>query len=66
MTKLRDRAEKATGSVKDALLNITSETKEMEKRAKFLYDNGWKYAMIDVITCGTAAVQTLREKIRRL
>ncbi len=64
MTKLRDKAEKETGQVKDALLNITAETEEMKKRAKFLHDRGWKYAMIDVVTCGTAAVQTLREVLR--
>jgi len=61
MTKLRDKAEKETGEVKDALLNITAETEEMKKRAKVLHDNGWKYAMIDVVTCGTSAVQTLRD-----
>jgi ribulose-bisphosphate carboxylase large chain len=61
MTKLRDKAEKETGDVKDALLNITSETEEMKKRAKLLHDKGWKYAMIDVVTCGSASVQTMRE-----
>ncbi|PIO08000.1 type III ribulose-bisphosphate carboxylase [Candidatus Pacearchaeota archaeon CG10_big_fil_rev_8_21_14_0_10_34_12] len=61
MAKMRDKAEKMTGEVKDALLNITSETKEMEKRAKFVHNHGFKYAMIDVVTCGTASVQTLRE-----
>jgi ribulose-bisphosphate carboxylase large chain len=63
MSKLRDKAEKETGEIKDAFINITSETKEMEKRAKFLHDHGFKYAMIDVVTCGTAAVQTLRETL---
>lgn len=61
MTKLRDKAEKLTGEQKDALINITAETKEMIKRAKFLHDYGWRYAMIDVVTCGTSAVQTLRD-----
>lgn len=61
MTKLRDKAEKATGEVKDAFINITGETEEMKKRAKFLHNHGWKYAMIDVVTCGAASVQTLRE-----
>jgi ribulose-bisphosphate carboxylase large chain len=63
MTKLRDKAEKETGEVKDALINITAETKEMEKRAKFLHNHGWKYAMIDVVTCGSSAVQTLRDTL---
>ena len=60
MTRLRNKAEKETGEVKDALLNITGETNEMIKRAKLLHDNGWKYAMIDVVVAGTASVQTLR------
>ncbi len=64
MTKLRDKAEKETGEVKDALLNITGETEEMKKRAKFLHNNGWKYAMIDVVTCGAAAVQTMRNVLQ--
>ena len=62
MAKLRDRAEKETGEQKDALLNITGETKEMIRKAKLLHDYGWRFAMIDVVTCGTAAVQTLREE----
>ena len=63
MGKMRDRAEKETGQVKDALINITAETKEMEKRARALHEHGFKYAMIDVVTSGTAAVQTLRETL---
>lgn len=63
MTKLRDKAEKLTGETKDALLNITAETSEMQKRAKLLHDLGWKYAMIDVVTTGCASVQTLRETL---
>nr|VDD89158.1 RuBisCO long chain, Form III-b [uncultured archaeon] len=63
MTKLRNKAEQLTGEKKDAFLNITAETKEMQKRAKFLHDHGWNYAMIDVVVSGTAAVQTLRETL---
>ncbi len=63
LTKMRDKAEKLTGEVKDALINITAETKEMEKRAKFLHNYGWKYAMIDVVTSGVSSVQTLRETL---
>lgn len=60
MTKLRSKAEKLTGEKKDALINITAETEEMKKRAKILNNYGWKYAMIDVVVAGTAAVQTMR------
>ncbi|NJD77476.1 MAG: type III ribulose-bisphosphate carboxylase [Candidatus Methanoperedens sp.] len=62
MAKLRDRAEKETGEQKDALLNITGETKEMIRKVKFLHDYGFRLAMIDVVTCGTASVQTMREE----
>ena len=63
MTKMRDKAEKETGEIKDGLINITAETKEMIRRAKYLNDKNWKYAMIDVVTCGTSAIQTLRETL---
>lgn len=59
--KMRDKAEKETGQRKSALINITGETKLMEKRAKMLHDLGWEYVMIDVVTVGVSAVQTLRE-----
>ncbi|MFZ3169167.1 MAG: type III ribulose-bisphosphate carboxylase [Candidatus Methanoperedens sp.] len=62
MAKLRDKAEKETGEEKDALLNITGETKEMIRKAKLLNDSGWRFAMIDVVTCGTASVQTMRDE----
>ena len=62
MTKLREKAEKETGEQKDALLNITGETREMMRKAKLLQDSGWRFAMIDVVTCGTASVQTMREE----
>lgn len=59
--KMRDKAEKETGDRKSALINITGETKLMEKRAKMLHDFGWEYVMIDVVTSGMSAVQTLRD-----
>ncbi|MFZ3384202.1 MAG: type III ribulose-bisphosphate carboxylase [Candidatus Methanoperedens sp.] len=66
MAKLRDKAEKETGEQKDALLNITGETKEMIRKAKLLHDSGWRFAMIDVVTCGTASVQTMRDECNDL
>lgn len=59
--KMRDKAEKETGETKSALINITGETRLMEKRVKMLHDFGWEYAMIDVVTVGVSAVQTLRK-----
>ncbi|PWI48176.1 type III ribulose-bisphosphate carboxylase [Candidatus Heimdallarchaeota archaeon B3_Heim] len=61
MAKTRDKAEKETGDIKDALINVTAETKEMEKRTKLIHDHGFRYFMIDVVTTGFSAVQTLRE-----
>ena len=61
LAKMRDKAEKETGEIKDAFINITGEVEEMKKRAKFLHNHSFKYAMIDVVTCGVASVQTLRE-----
>lgn len=61
MTAMRAKAEKMTGETKSAFINITAETDEMKRRAKLLADNGWNYAMIDVVVTGTAAVQTLRD-----
>ncbi len=60
-SRMRDRAEKETGLRKSALINITGETNTMVGRARFLHDHGFEYAMIDVVTVGFAALQTLRE-----
>jgi ribulose-bisphosphate carboxylase large chain len=59
--KMRDKAERETGERKSALINITGETRQMMKRAKMLHDLGMEYAMIDVVTVGISALQTLRE-----
>ncbi|HVP23404.1 MAG TPA: type III ribulose-bisphosphate carboxylase [Conexivisphaerales archaeon] len=59
--RARDRAERETGERKSYLINITAETKEMERRAKLVKDLGGEYVMIDVLTAGWAALQTLRE-----
>lgn len=61
LAKKRDDAEEETGELKSALLNITAETEEMEERAIMLADLGWEYAMVDVVTVGPAALQTIRE-----
>jgi ribulose-bisphosphate carboxylase large chain len=61
MTKLRDKAEKETGMKKSAFLNITADVETMKKRADLLAENGWNYAMIDVIVAGTAGVMTMRD-----
>jgi len=60
--EMRDRAEEETGEKKVYMANITSETKEMLKRAQFVKDNCGRYVMIDILTCGFSALQTVREK----
>jgi ribulose-bisphosphate carboxylase large chain len=58
---MADKAESETGERKAYLVNVTAETKEMLKRAQLAEKMGSKYIMIDVLTAGWAAVQTLRE-----
>ncbi|MEM3557312.1 MAG: RuBisCO large subunit C-terminal-like domain-containing protein, partial [Conexivisphaerales archaeon] len=59
--KYRDKAEKETGERKGALINITAETEEMKRRAKLVKDYGGEFIMIDILTTGWAALQTMRE-----
>ncbi|MFA5992630.1 MAG: type III ribulose-bisphosphate carboxylase [Candidatus Pacearchaeota archaeon] len=58
--KMADKAEYETGEKKAYLVNVTAETKEMLKRAQMVEDQGGKFVMVDVITEGWGAVQTLR------
>lgn len=58
----RDRAQKETGERKVYMANVTAETSQMIKRAQFIEDHGGEYMMIDILTCGFAAVQTLRNR----
>ena len=60
--EMRDRAEEETGEKKVYMANITSETEEMLKRAQFVKDHGGRYLMIDILTCGFSALQTVREQ----
>jgi ribulose-bisphosphate carboxylase large chain len=59
--EMRDLAEKETGEKKVYMTNITSETEEMLKRAQFVKDHSGRYLMIDILTCGFSALQTVRE-----
>jgi len=60
--EMRDRAEEETGEKKVYMINITSETEEMLKRAQFVRDHSGRYLMIDILTCGFSALQTVREQ----
>ncbi len=59
--RLRDLAEKETGEKKIYMANITAETNEMLKRAKFVKSLGGEYAMVDILTIGWSALQTVRD-----
>ena len=63
--KMRDKAESETGERKSYLINITAEVDEMKRRAMLVKDFGNEYVMIDILTIGWAAVQTVRNKPKR-
>lgn len=58
--KARDMAEVKTGHKKIYMPNVTAETNEMIKRARFVKEHGGEYVMIDILTAGYAGLQTLR------
>ena len=60
--KARDKAEKETGERKVYMANVTAETDEMIRRAKYVERSGGEYAMVDILTCGFSALQTLRNR----
>ncbi len=64
--EMRDRAESETGEKKVYMVNITAETELMLKRAEFVAANGGEYVMVDILTCGWSALQTLRNKDLKL
>ncbi|MEM5802319.1 MAG: type III ribulose-bisphosphate carboxylase [Candidatus Aenigmatarchaeota archaeon] len=59
VAKCRDKAEKITGDVKDAFINVTSPNlKELERRIKLVHNYGFRYFMLDIIVSGFTAIQT--------
>jgi ribulose-bisphosphate carboxylase large chain len=58
--EMRDKAESETGEKKIYMVNVTAETSEMLRRAQFVKDHGGEYVMVDIMTCGFSALQTLR------
>ena len=60
--RLRDKAEEQTGEKKIYMPNVTAETREMLRRAEFVESEGGEYVMIDILTSGWAALQTLRDE----
>ncbi len=64
--KMRDKVERETGEKKSYLINVTAETKEMLRRARLVKELGGEYVMVDIMTAGWAAVQTLRDECEEL
>ncbi|WP_255149604.1 type III ribulose-bisphosphate carboxylase [Halorarius halobius] len=64
--EMRDRAESETGERKDYLVNITAETDEMVRRAEYVDDHGGGFVMVDIITAGWSALQTVRRRTEDL
>jgi ribulose-bisphosphate carboxylase large chain len=58
----RDQAENKTGEKKVYMINITAETSEMIRRAELVLKQGGEYVMVDILTCGFAALQSLRDR----
>ncbi|WP_254530623.1 type III ribulose-bisphosphate carboxylase [Natrinema gelatinilyticum] len=58
----RDRVQEDTGERKDYLVNVTAETTEMLERVDLVAEHGGGFVMVDVITCGWAAVQSVRDR----
>jgi len=56
----KEKAEKETGEEKVYMPNITAETFEMIKRAKYIAKNHGAYIMVDILTSGFSALQTIR------
>ena len=64
--EMRDRAESETGERKDYLVNVTAETDEMVRRAEYVADQGGSFVMVDVVTAGWSALQTVRRRTEDL
>ncbi|WP_280535631.1 type III ribulose-bisphosphate carboxylase [Halopenitus sp. POP-27] len=61
----RDRAEEETGERKSYLVNVTAPGGEMLDRVDAVAEAGGEYVMVDVVTCGWASVQQVRERCDR-
>jgi ribulose-bisphosphate carboxylase large chain len=62
----REKAQDETGERKVYMINITAETNLMLKRAEEVAAQGGEYVMVDILTCGWSALQTLRDQNMKL
>jgi len=60
--KAKEKAERETGEKKAYMINITAECEEMIRRAELVEDCGNEYVMVDILTAGWSALQTLRDR----
>jgi len=58
----RDKAQEETGERKVYMINVTAETATMLKRAEAVLAQGGEYVMVDILTSGWSALQTLRQQ----
>jgi ribulose-bisphosphate carboxylase large chain len=61
--EMRDRAEEEAGERKVYMVNVTAEAEEMLRRAEYVRENGGEYVMVDIVTCGFSALQSLRREL---
>lgn len=61
-----EKAEEETGEKKIYMSNVTAETGEMLRRARFVKENQGSHVMVDIITVGWSGLQALREAIEEL
>ena len=61
-----DKAQQETGERKVYMINVTAETNLMLKRAEAVVAQGGEYAMVDILTTGWSALQTLRDQNLKL
>jgi ribulose-bisphosphate carboxylase large chain len=60
--KAAEKAERITGERKGYLANVTAESKEMLRRARLVEKLGGRYIMVDILSVGWSALQTLRNE----
>jgi len=61
LMKLRNKAEKETGEKKLAIINITAPYNLALARAKYIKQKGGRCMMVDIVSMGWSAVQSLRQ-----
>jgi len=64
--KAKKEVERITGEKKAYLFNVTAETNEMLRRTRLVHEAGGEYIMVDILTVGFSALQTLIEEAQRL